>query len=96
MSLDERLTDIINENLGVGNAKLHKPITDKLVDQIKQAFAGEGYLEPERGGEVWEVGQNIMTGQEWIARLDDYLEHNRSALKTGGGVYLAAKKAAGL
>lgn len=71
-SLQDKLKEIDIEFLH--GVPVHLP--DSAIQQITDAFIADGWLPPENGGKVWEVGQSLMTGEEWHKKFEQELEDN--------------------
>lgn len=105
--LDDKLREIL-ENTAI---QAGVPPVDEAINQIKQAFADEGYVNIpmvetvtrfERGHvpEIYMVnGKEVMTGQEWYDRFAHELEvelDHKIDRTWNIAIYKAAKRAAGL
>lgn len=105
--LDSKLREILEEvedevnNTG-GVSTKHR---GRLVAQIKQAFAEEGYVKVSKDNQdkiktatIYSINHGqyeLMTGQEWYERFEKELNNHPIKLQ-GTEIMRAAKKAAGL
>lgn len=117
MNLDEKLREIVAGYAGVPeyNNKQHHQRLDEVISGLKQAFEAAGYVyvpqveivtRYERGKkpELFMInGQEVMTGQEWLAAFKNELKNlvSRGNGETWmgwdcGEVLEAARRASGL
>lgn len=99
MKLDDKLREVIYGWVTADMDVTEEEHIDKMVAQIKQAFADEGYIDSKNLEHLFSVARatGLMTGQEFYDRFRSEVakELNEHAMPTGF-VMRAAKKASGL